>query len=67
MQGTEWDQYIKERFSEWPHFNLDYINRLIFKPPGITNSTEALRPLKEVIPTTENAFLFNKRLLPDFE
>ena len=67
LQGTEWDQYIKERFSEWPYFNLDYINRLIFKPPGITNSTEALRPLKEVIPTTENAFLFNKRLLPDFE
>ena len=58
VKGNEWKVYVEERFKEWPYFNLDYIDGLIFKPKNITSSDEAFAYLKQIIPTCQNAFLF---------
>lgn len=31
LKGNEWNQYIEERLKEWPYFNLDYIEGMIYK------------------------------------
>lgn len=53
----EWEQYIEERFSEWPYFNLDYIAGLIYHPKGVTPPEDAFAHLDKLIPSKENAFL----------
>lgn len=35
LRGNEWNQYIEERLKEWPYFNLDYIEGMIYKPKNI--------------------------------
>lgn len=60
LKGNEWDLYVEERFKEWPYFNLNYIDGLIFKPKNITSPNEAFAHLNQIIPTRRNAFLFNK-------
>lgn len=61
MTGNEWDDYIAERFKEWPYFNVDYIAGLIYKPKDIVTSLEALGPVRKLVPNKNNAFLFDKR------
>lgn len=58
ISDSEWDDYINARFEEWPYFNAQYINELIFKPKGITEPAEAFEHLNALIPKKENAFLF---------
>lgn len=58
INDTEWDEYIKSRFEEWPYFNMQYINGLIFKPKGVTEPSEAFKHLNKLIAKKENAFLF---------
>lgn len=53
----EWEQYIEERFSEWPYFNLDYIAGLIYHPKGVTPPEDAFAHMDKLIPSKENAFL----------
>ncbi len=60
--GDEWNEYCKERFKEWPYFNLEYINRMIFKPKGVIENDEAFAHILYLEPNMNNAFLFNKRL-----
>ena len=62
VNGNEWELYVEERFKEWPYFNLDYIDGLIFKPKNITSPDEAFAYLNQITPTRQNAFLFNRRL-----
>lgn len=62
VKGNEWELYVEERFKEWPYFNLDYIDGLIFKPKNITSPDEAFAYLNQITPTRQNAFLFNRRL-----
>jgi 1-acyl-sn-glycerol-3-phosphate acyltransferase len=63
VTGNEWDDYINARFSEWPYFNLTYIDGLVFKPKGIISTQEAFQHLRYIEPNANNAFLFNKRLI----
>lgn len=62
MSGNEWDVYAKARLAEWPYFNLDYIDSMIYKPKNIVPNKEAFIHLGSISPTEQNAFLFNKRL-----
>lgn len=57
INNNEWEEYVRARFAEWPYFNAQYINGLIFKPKGITEPTEAFGHLSKLIPKKENAFL----------
>jgi len=57
----EWDKYVAARYREWPYFNNEYIEELIFKPKGIVTHEEAFSHVKKLVPKKENAFLFNKR------
>lgn len=61
LAADEWDTYIKERFREWPYFNLEYIAGLIYRPKGITPPEEAFAHLQTLIPSRANAFLLRKR------
>lgn len=60
--GNEWDNYVAERFKEWPYFNDEYILDLIYKPKGVVTNEEAYVHVKKLVPKKENAFLFNKRI-----
>jgi hypothetical protein len=64
LTGTEWDEYVAERFKEWPYFNEEYIEGLIYKPKGVTDPEEVYEPVKKLslTPKKENAFLLNKHL-----
>ena len=58
----EWDRYVAARFKEWPYFNEEYIEGLIFKPKNVVTHDEVYAPVKKLVPNKNNAFLFNKRL-----
>lgn len=60
MIGNEWDKYVETRFKEWPYFNLEYIDGLIFKPKNIISYEDAFEHLQHLIPRKENAFLFRR-------
>jgi len=51
VKGNEWELYVEERFKEWPYFNLDYIDGLIFKSKNITSPEEAFAYLNQITPT----------------
>lgn len=61
MSGNEWDEHIRDRLAEWPYFDLDYIDGMIYKPKNITPNKDAFAHLDTIRPTTKTAFLFNKR------
>lgn len=65
ITGKEWDDYIAERFKEWPYFNEEYIKGLIFKSKNVVEREEAYGPIKKLVPNKNNAFLYNKRLKDD--
>lgn len=60
--GDEWTNYVSERFKEWPYFNEEYIEGLIYKPKDVVNRQEVYGPVKKLVPNRNNAFLFDKRL-----
>lgn len=62
LKGNEWDFFVQERLAEWPYFDLDYIDGLIYKPKNITTYEDVFEHLKELKPNKNNAFLFDKRL-----
>lgn len=62
MSGNEWDEYVADRLAEWPYFDLEYIEGMIYKPKNITAPNEAFAHLNIICPTMQNTFLFNKRL-----
>lgn len=62
MSGNEWNQYVEARLAEWPYFDLEYIDGMIYKPKNITQYKDAFAHLNNIHPTMQNAFLFNKRL-----
>lgn len=57
----EWEKYIEERFKEWPYFNLEYIERLVYKPKDVTERKDVYSFSKKLIPNKNNAFLYDKR------
>lgn len=61
IKEGEWEQYKEDRFAEWPGFNEEYIEPLIYKPKGITEPEEAYELIKKMPAKKENAFLFDKR------
>ena len=66
LVGNEWEEYVAERFKEWPYFNEAYIDELIFKPKNVVEHDEVYSPIKRLTPNHNNAFLFNKRLSLQF-
>lgn len=60
--GDEWDKYKVDRYREWPCFNDEYIDGLIFKPKNITTNEDAFSHVKRLVPNKNNAFLFDKRV-----
>lgn len=65
LNGDEWVKYIEDRFKEWPYFNEEYINGLIYKPKNVVEHDEVYAPVKKLVPNKNNAFLFDKRLKDD--
>ena len=65
LTGHEWEEYVKQRFKEWPYFNEEYIAELIYKPKNVTTKEEVYGPIKKLVPNKNNAFIFNKRLSND--
>lgn len=61
LNENEWSNYCKRRFEEWPFFNLNYIDGLVFKPKNIVSPLDAFDHLNSIIPNLNNAFLLNKR------
>ena len=41
------------------NFNEDYIDGLVYKPKGCENREDVFAPIKRLIPSKNNAFLFN--------
>ena len=62
LKGDEWEKYVADRFKEWPYFNEEYIDGLVYKPKNVTKRDEVYAPIKKLVPNKNNAFLFNKRL-----
>lgn len=62
LVGDEWDKYKEERYKEWPYFNDEYIDGLVFKPKNVTTNEETFVHIKKLIPNRNNAFLFDKRI-----
>ena len=61
ITSDEWDIFLEKRFKEWPYFNLEYIDNLVFKPKGVINPDTVFAHLSLLQPNLSNAFLFNKR------
>lgn len=59
--GNEWDEFVDKRLNEWPYFDLDYIDGMVFKQKGISNYSEAFAHLNYLNPNRSTAFLFDKR------
>lgn len=55
---NEWEQYIKERFKEWPYFNLNYIKGMIYHAKNVISQQEAFEFFDNLIPSSKNAFLW---------
>ncbi len=62
IRGNEWDKYVNARLAEWPYFNLEYIEGMIYKPKNVSQYDDAFAHLQSIQPNIANAFLFNKRL-----
>lgn len=62
LVGDEWDKYKEERYKEWPYFNDEYIDGLVFKPKGVVANNEAFAHVKKLEPNRNNAFLLDKRI-----
>lgn len=62
LNGDEWEKYVEDRFNEWPYFNSQYIDGLVYKPKNVVEHDEVYAPLKKLIPNKNNAFLFDKNL-----
>ena len=54
-------EHVKHQVSLWK-FTYDLIQSKVFKPKSIIETNDAFAHLKEINPTMQNAFLFNKRL-----
>lgn len=46
--GDEWEIYKTERFKEWPYFNEEYIDGLIFKHKNVIESEKAFEDIKRI-------------------
>lgn len=62
IEENEWEKYIETRFKEWPYFNLEYIDRLIYKPKNVVDEKEVYGFVKKMVPNKNNAFLYDKRI-----
>lgn len=61
LHGNEWEEYINTRLAEWPYFNLDYIDGMIYKPQNIAHYSDVFAHLSYISPTKQNAFMFNTK------
>ena len=56
-----WENYIDQRLSEWPGFDREHIDSLIYRPKGVSSPEEAFAFKEKLIPSMANAFLFGKQ------
>ena len=45
-----WIKYVGDRFKEWPYFNEEYIEGLIYKSKGIYTESEVFESIRALIP-----------------
>lgn len=62
ISGNEWNEYVNARLREWPYFNLDYIDSMIYKPKNVDRSEDVFHHLSALRPARHNAFLWSKRI-----
>ncbi len=48
LNGDEWEKYVEARFKEWPYFNQEYIDGLVYKPKGVVTPEEAFGPIRKL-------------------
>ena len=52
-----WEEYVNDRFKEWPYFNEAYIQGLIYKPKGVYTEEEVFAPIKALIPKEKKEYI----------
>lgn len=62
INAESFSKHINERLQEWPGMTLEQFFDSAYKPKHITSPKDAFAHLDKIIPTMQNAFLFNKRL-----
>lgn len=55
-----YQNFLKDRIREWPHFNLDIIKHREYRDKNVTSPDEAFEFFNNLKPTTANLFLFMK-------
>ncbi len=48
LKDYNWQDYIDTRFSEWPGFNKEYIQDLIYRPKGIITPLDVFNTTSEI-------------------
>ena len=46
LASDEWDNYVEERFREWPYLNKQYIARMTYHPKDVISPEEAFAPIR---------------------
>lgn len=56
-----YEEYLKQRISEWPGFTLEEVKSKEYKDKDETSYEEAFVHLKKITPSSNSAFLYRKR------
>lgn len=51
LTGHEWEEYTAARFREWPGFNQEYINGLIYRPKNWETAEKLIEEVRKIIST----------------
>lgn len=55
VDSDEWNNYVEKRFSEWPYFNLEYIEGMTYKQKNVMSRQEAFEFMNQLEPNRRNA------------
>ena len=61
INADSFRKHINERLQEWPGMTLEQFFDSAYKPKNITTPKDAFAHLNTITPTSQTAFLFNKR------
>lgn len=61
LEINEWEQQVEKRLSEWPYFDLDNIEGMIYHPKNVSSPQEVFDFLDKLIPSSKNAFLLRAK------
>ena len=61
LEINEWEQQVEKRLSEWPYFDLNYIEGMIYHPKNVSFPHEVFNFFDKLIPSSKNAFLLRAK------